>query len=235
MIAPWKMLPIAHRFILNFSKVEIQGSLSCSHLNSSPTAQTPQCRKASCSSKPCTTFIPVPRPWLKLLPELGMIFPPCLLKSHQPFIAHYKFCLLHETCLHHFSEDWFSLFVTALMLTVKDFSLKVFLFTGIDSKVLKCCLKGEGLFYLWEKGFQTPITLSYWKTGELFCSCQPIILAWVQLSTMHFQVLLSFYIQPMQDLQSSQHFDKHKKLSEWQDEGVILPIVFRTNCILSDL
>ena len=83
MSAPWKILPIAHQIHSQLFKRR-NSRLSCGPLNSSPTAQTPQCRKASCSLSLATMFVPVPRPWLKLLTVLALISPPCLLKYHHP-------------------------------------------------------------------------------------------------------------------------------------------------------
>lgn len=66
--------------------------------------------------QPGTIVILVPRAWCKLLSALDMTHSPCLPKSYQLYTAHFMFCLLHETFLHHFSENQFSLFLTALML-----------------------------------------------------------------------------------------------------------------------
>lgn len=84
-----------------------------------------------------------------------MIGPPRLPKSHQPDTAHCKLYLLCEIFLHHFSENWFSLSWTALMLITHLTFLEVFLFQGTGSKVLRCCMYVKDfflfLFCLWVK------------------------------------------------------------------------------------
>lgn len=154
----------------------------------------------------CTIFISVPRPWLKLLPILGMIHPPCLPQSQQLSIAHFEFSFL--------SEDLFSLFFTAPCSPhshCEGFSSKGLPVQRLIPRSPNVAQVGVGIFHLPVKGIPDSIThpLSNKKTGELFLP-SPAQHFRVHLFTTHYKVLHSFYREPRQDLQIPQHFGKHK-------------------------